>query len=1602
MPRLRPPQRPSPPDPSPAARRRRGGALLRRLLLRPLAATLLLLVVALLAPAPGHAQTVTTEVEIWSATVTVQEDTEDQCGIGPREIHYCGDSLGGIDHKGGDVGSIEPKTFVYGGAVFRIIYFNIQELEWLKGGNKGDILGTGSYILYVNSHPQPFESHETGGGVAELRRWTNVDDLTPGQTLSLRLVEVFESGLTLALPDGSAAALTPEFSAAVTSYAAEAPHSAEHVTVAASGTSVLISPEDADPAAAGHQVALAPGANAVTAAVTMGEGAAATTTTYSVNVTRAATDVCERTPEVRDAILALVPDVTDCHDLTPAHLAAITGTLDLQELETGELKAQDLKGLTGVTQLYMSSNSGGLSLPPGIFDDLVALEQFYSSDTPIGTLPPGVFDNLTALTRLNWTGTELSTLRPGVFDNLTALTHLSLGRMHLSTLPPGVFDNLTALTSLLLENGRLTALPPGVFEKLTALTELDLHGHPGSAGFLPAAEAGDAQTPPPGARVVLDGRTSADSGPWKSNVDWAWTQVDVRGEVVDPPTVTLTGADTATPAFTAPATAGPLHFRLTVTGRGGDHTASDTVTVTVASSTAQMDASLASLAVTHAGAAVALTPAFSPGTDRYRARPANAAARVTVAAAAGNAAATVALLDLYGAPLGDADPATADSFEVDLTEGGNIVRAQVTAADGATTRTYVLNLARNTLPTGAERTVTVAEDTQYTFGVADFGFVDRDAGDALASVTVATLPGAGRLALGGAAVGAGDAVAAHDLARLTFTPAPDGHGDPYATFTFRVSDGIDESAAHTMTIVVTPLNEAATGAPAITGPSAHTAMVGETLSAGPGSVDDADGRTMADNGDAGHAYTWQWLRVGTDGTSSPTPIEDATSSTYTVAPADRTKRLRVVVSFTDDAGNAETRTSEAYPRNATVIAGRPGAPRSFAASPGDGRAVLSWQAPQHGGGLSVSYRVRHAAGLSVPAGTGWTDVGNVLTRTETGLDNGAAYAFEVQAMSGAGGSAAATAQATPMAGACAAPYFGERRNFWTGTVTVGAIPAGSLTPDYGFGSGAGSLLPDATFSIGAGSHTIEALTAGNDGALELTLASALPATEQAALRLHVCDEAYDLGSASHTGATYAWAGSLDWSGYSIRTVYLSLPDNSATGAPAITGTARSGEVLTADLSAIMDADGRTGVDFTYKWVRVDADGASGETEITGATTATYTLTDADIGKRLKVKVSFTDDLGDMEMRTSAAYPASGTVTDAVAATVTEVRVSSTPKLMAPGSTSPDTYGAGESIEFTVTFSAGVTVTGDPQFGFALGNPGQTMELERLADYDADASTAAALVFAYTVQATDEDSDGIAAGDQSQTFKLDAGARIYTISNGVDAVRTHDALDIRTSHKVDGSRTDNTAPTAANKTVTAIAGTAYAFTTDDFGFADDDTGDMLESVTIESLPVMGTLALGGTVVTLNQAATRTQLDAGDLTFTPAPGASGAGYASFTFKVNDGKVDSAGAYTMTIDVADAPAPVCAASSFGDRREIWTGTVTVGPFDTLGPVTDYGFDSGSSIGSLLPSRHVCHRFEQLHNRRPLCIGRNDSGKPRFVLARRSRIDGDGKGRAAAACLR
>ena len=71
-----------------------------------------------------------------------------------------------------------------------------------------------------------------------------------------------------------------------------------------------------------------------------------------------------------------------------------------------------------------------------------------------------------------------------------------------------------------------------------------------------------------------------------------------------------------------------------------------------------------------------------------------------------------------------------------------------------------------------------------------------------------------------------------------------------------------------------------------------------------------------------------------------------------------------------------------------------------------------------------------------------------------------------------------------------------------------------------------------------------------------------------------------------------------------------------------------GETLTADTSAVEDADGLGNAVFEYQWLAED-------TEVAGATSSTYTPVDADQGKTLRVRVSFTDDADNQESLTSA-------------------------------------------------------------------------------------------------------------------------------------------------------------------------------------------------------------------------------------------------------------------------------------------------------------------------------------------------------------------------------
>ena len=102
----------------------------------------------------------------------------------------------------------------------------------------------------------------------------------------------------------------------------------------------------------------------------------------------------------------------------------------------------------------------------------------------------------------------------------------------------------------------------------------------------------------------------------------------------------------------------------------------------------------------------------------------------------------------------------------------------------------------------------------------------------------------------------------------------------------------------------------------------------------------------------------------------------------------------------------------------------------------------------------------------------------------------------------------------------------------------------------------------------------------------------------------------------------------DW----VRAGPESVSNSPATGLPTISGTAQVGETLTVGITGIADADGLSGETFTYQWV--SSDGTT-DTDIEKATGSTYKLVDADQGKAIKVRVTFTDDGGNEETLTSA-------------------------------------------------------------------------------------------------------------------------------------------------------------------------------------------------------------------------------------------------------------------------------------------------------------------------------------------------------------------------------
>ena len=418
----------------------------------------------------------------------------------------------------------------------------------------------------------------------------------------------------------------------------------------------------------------------------------------------------------------------------------------------------------------------------------------------------------------------------------------------------------------------------------------------------------------------------------------------------------------------------------------------------------------------------------------------------------------------------------------------------------------------------------------------------------------------------------------------------------------------------TYNVGTTPANNRATGRPTIDG----TPQVGQTLTVDTSGISDADGLTHAS-----YTYLYQWIRNNAN-------IAGQTESTYTLVDADEGKTIKAKVSFTDDANNAESRTSEATeavapPPNSPatgdpIIQGTPQVRRTLT--------VDTWAIEDADGMENAVFRYQWFATKSsttreIAGGTG-------STYKLVPADEGHTFHVEVSFTDDRGYSETLTSPATEAVAAATPNSEPTGLPAVTGTPRVGeTLTADTSAIDDEDGLENVSyryqwIYSQAVIDDVTGTSNILSIVIPGETGQTYTL---IPADEGFTFQVRVSftDDA-DYEQTLTSAATVAVAPP---------------PNTEPTGLPAVTGTPQVGETLTAGTSAIDDADGLTNATFEYQWLHNQSvlDANTGtyyyiNVEMPGETGSTYTLAPADKGRTFAVRVSFTDDRGHSESLTS--------------------------------------------------------------------------------------------------------------------------------------------------------------------------------------------------------------------------------------------------------------------------------------------------------------------------------------------------------------------------------
>ena len=286
---------------------------------------------------------------------------------------------------------------------------------------------------------------------------------------------------------------------------------------------------------------------------------------------------------------------------------------------------------------------------------------------------------------------------------------------------------------------------------------------------------------------------------------------------------------------------------------------------------------------------------------------------------------------------------------------------------------------------------------------------------------------------------------------------------------------------------------------------------------------------------------------------------------------------------------------------------------------------MTWTEPASDGGSAITgYRVQWKeaadswdtpADLSEAAVTGTSHI-------ITGLTGGAEYSVRVLAINDLG-------ESLPSEDGSGTP-----RETVPPELSGASVDGAALTLAFGDDLTETPLPAVNTFTVTVGQEArgVDSLEI-TGSSVTLTLALAVTSSDQVSVSYTVPTDAAAARLEDLSGNP---AASFADQSVTNNTAAEQQQNSPARGGPAISGTVQVGETLTASTSAISDTDGLTKVSYAYQWTANDG---NSDSDIAGATARTYTLTAADVGKTIKVKVTFTDDAGIEESLPSAATAA---------------------------------------------------------------------------------------------------------------------------------------------------------------------------------------------------------------------------------------------------------------------------------------------------------------------------------------------------------------------------